>query len=189
MNIKWTYLWVVISLFSGYVLLCFLGPVTYYSKQERVIEASSTQLAGLIGDFHYWSEWNPDVLDTSNIVSIDGAPFVVGHQMVLKRRGVPEELQLKFMFSDSSVVDQIFIQRLTDITDNDKGWVKFTFAHPSPGNTHLTIEMEQGSIPFLFRGMIWMMQSSHPLDDYNQLCLENLQRLISGEILKPSPQH
>ncbi len=187
MNIARTYLWVVLSLFSVYILLCYWGPVTYHSKKERKIEASSNQLSGLIADFHYWEEWNPDLLDTTHVVSIEGEPFVVGHRLTLTRRGVPEELQLKYMLSDTAVVDEIFIQRSIDSIDVDKGWVKFIFKNQTKESTLLTIEMEQGTIPFFFRGMIWMMQSAHPLDDYNQSCMDNLERLTNGEIIKPSP--
>ena len=182
MKLKTTYFIVAAILVIIYVTLCFFGPVKYVAKQSKKLNASSVQLSGLIGDFNYWKEWNPDVLDTTNKYEIQGLPFTVGHEMKMNRYGVDEKLTLRYMFSDSAKVDEIFIQRVTLSQEENKGWMKFTFGEAPKSMTVLTIEMEQGEIPFLFRGMIWMMQSANPLDKHVQACLENMDRLVNGEI-------
>ncbi len=182
MNLKRTYLWVVSTLSGAYLLVCALSQEKYVSIQQKNINASSEQLAGLIADFDYWKQWYPDAMDTTVVDSIVGFPFNVGHELTLNRHGVEERFQLKYMLSDSSQVDEIFIQRLIARDGQEKGWMKFSFKEMERGNTQLTLEMEQGNIPFLFRGMIAMMQSTNPLVKHNVLCLDRLDRLINGEM-------
>lgn len=169
---------------GAYLLVCTFSQEKYVSIQQKNMNASSEQLAGLIADFDYWKQWYPDAMDTSVVDSISGFPFNVGHELTLNRHGIEERFQLKYMLSDSSQVDEIFIQRVIAQNGQEKGWMKFSFKEMEKGSTQLILEMEQGNIPFLFRGMIAMMQSTNPLVKHNVLCLDQLDRLINGEIGK-----
>lgn len=169
---------------GAYLLVCAFSQEKYVSIQQKSMNASSEQLAGLIADFDYWKQWYPDAMDTSVVDSIAGFPFNVGHELTLNRHGIEERFQLKYMLSDSSQVDEIFIQRVIAQNGQEKGWMKFSFKEMEKGSTQLILEMEQGNIPFLFRGMIAMMQSTNPLVKHNVLCLDQLDRLINGEIGK-----
>ncbi len=175
-------MWVVAVLSATYIVICSLSQEKYVSVQSKNINASSEQLAGLIADFHYWKQWYPDAMDTMVVDSISGFPFNVGHELTLNRHGVEERFQLKYMLSDSTQVDEIFIQRVIAQNGQEKGWMKFSFKETEKGSTQLKLEMEQGDIPFLFRGMIALMQSTNPLVKHNVLCLDQLDRLINGEI-------
>jgi hypothetical protein len=182
----WPYLIVVFALIGVYTLVCALADARYLSTRTVQINAPSVQISELLGDFHSWANWNPLFFaDSTMNTLISGEAMTVDHTMQVVYRGITEEFRIAALFSKEFKMDEIRITQHVKGQKSHAGLIQFSMKTKSNGVTTLTSEVVQGEIPFWYRGMLWMTQSQHHLDEWNEDGLKRLKNLAEGGLNNP----
>jgi hypothetical protein len=182
-----TYAWVIVMIVMSYAALCLIGPDKYVSSQTIKIRCSNQRLAWALSDFHEWKNWFKD-WDAEDSVHFEiiGEPMMAKHGVVFQHNGMSQSMEIKAIYASLDSVDLIQIQRSVRSLEEPDALIQFHLSEDDKGMAVVSCSLEQGEIPWPFRGAIWLAGNSYHWDEWNQENLENLKAYLES---KPSSKH
>jgi hypothetical protein len=184
MNLKRTYFIVTLALVVFYTLMCVLGSEDYVSESSIEIHAGNGQVAWMVADFHNWHKWQQNIKEDEIEPIITGEAMMAGHAMMLPNGERNERFTLKAIYAQPSWVDQIYFERDVWVngqkTPAESGNLMFEIYSAKSGNVGLRCKIQQGKVPFLFRGMIFVLGGNDQLNRWNEANLLSIKKVLEG---------
>ncbi len=185
MNLKRTYFIVALGLMVFYTLMCILGDENYVSERNTEIHAGNAQVSWMVADFHNWHKWQLSISnDDNHLPIITGEAMMAGHSMMFNNEERNERFTLKAIYAQPSWVDQIYFVRDVWVngqkTTAESGSLMFEITPGKTGNVILKCSIHQGTVPFWFRGMIYILGGNDQLNRWNESNLESIKKVLEG---------
>lgn len=146
-----------------YLASCLLGPKSFNTEQSVSIKAPPAKVYALISDFNQWKGWSPWVKRDPQMKStMEGEAGKVGHKQSWisesEGEGSQEMIELK---PDAYVKTELRF----------KDWDEPSYAEmiltPTVDGTEMKWNMKGSDIPFIFRGLMMVMDGPGKLEqDY-----------------------
>lgn len=152
-------------LLLAYLACCLLGPKSFNTEQSVTIKAPPQKVYGLISDFNQWKSWSPWVKRDPEMKStIEGQPGVAGHKQTWESKSEGSGSQVMIELKPDAYVK-------TELRFKD--WDEPSYAEmmltPVTDGTEMKWNMKGSDIPFMFRGVMLVMDGPGRLvKDYQE---------------------
>ena len=185
MNLKRTYFIVSLALVVFYTLMCILGEDDYVSDRVVEIHAGNGQVAWMVADFHNWSKWQKDIMNgDSSALTFAGEAMMAGHEMSLVKESTQERFVVKAIYAQPNWVDQVCLERSSRVEGKgdwvESGSLRFEISNGRAGHVALRCIIQQGKVPFWFRGMIFLLGGNDQLNRWNEDNLTQIKAVLEG---------
>ncbi len=152
-------------LLLAYLACCFFGPKSFNTEKSVTINASPQAVYALVSDFNQWKSWSPWVKRDPEMKStIEGQAGVVGHKQSWESDSEGTGSQVMIELKPDAYVK-------TELRFKD--WDEPSYAEmmisPTEGGSELKWTMKGSNIPFMFRGVLFIMNGNGRLEkDYEE---------------------
>ncbi|MFY7970650.1 MAG: SRPBCC family protein [Flavobacteriales bacterium] len=165
------------ALFLIYLMLCAFGPSSLDVVRSTMMKGSQSAVFEEIGDFHKVNAWSPWYQrDTAMKHTITGEAYVVGHKM---------EWDSETQGSGIQTITEAVAPSMLRTELAFKGWSDVSHAQfdleQIGDSVKVSWSMENGEVPFMFRGMMLLMNGKKMISDDYDLGLANLKKIVEAK--------
>jgi len=169
-----SYFFIAVTLI--YVVLCFVGPSKFEASESITIEQSPKVVFDYVSNFRTWKEWDPWNSQDSTIEMVIEKPIGVGHKYAWTSENMGSGSQEVVDFRSPEYIKSAL--RLADW--EGVSHTEFIFA-PEGAATNVTWTMDGSEIPFLARGVMFILnQVEHLKNDYRNGLAALKEKLEAG---------
>lgn len=146
-----------------YLACCVLGPKSFNTEQSITVNASPQKVYALVSDFNQWKGWSPWAKRDPEMKStIEGQPAMVGHKQSWVSDSEGEGSQTMIELKQDA-----YVKTELRFKDWDEPSYAEMFITPASSGTEIKWNMKGSNIPFIFRGLMMIMNGPGKLEqDY-----------------------
>jgi hypothetical protein len=168
----------LLALTGIYVVFCFVGPADLGLQRSTLIQAPAASIFPHVADFAQWKDWSPwQKSDPAMTNELSGTAGSVGHKTTWKSKKEGDGSQEIIEITPESSIKMKLVFREDP---NNPAFSDWKFEGDSL-KTNVTWGFKSGGIPFLFRGIVYLMGVQKMMVNYTDQGLADLKKVVEGK--------